>query len=124
MEHWIRLSVPFVVDGPSIDDHAFVVLDGLFELTEHSQIRDPDVYVDVGKRAVTLELLAGGPSELDAVRSGLAAMRTAIHAAGGTTHNWEDDFADLTNVEMFPTETPRAEWERTETTYSKVLMDA
>lgn len=121
MPKWIRLSVPFVVAGPAIDDHAFIVLDHLHDLDD---IVDPDVYIDLSESLVTLELITKGTSDLDAVRNGLAAMRTAIHTAGGTTHGWEDDFADVSDLTPFPIDAPTTEWEPTETKFTSVLIDA
>ena len=115
MNNWVQVRVPFIVDGPTIDDHAFTVLDELYELTG---IKDPDVFVDLGERRVTIELFSVGESLIDAVNTGIAAMRSAIHAAGGATHGWEDRFAGLHDPTLFPKDTPLTEWEATETTFS------
>ncbi len=122
MSLWVRLSVPFVVvGGQDLTEHAYQVLDHLYEL---DGILDPDVSLDTGEHLVTLELLCRGDDQFSAARAGVDAMRTAIHAAGGMTHGWEDAFADLSDLTLFPVGKTGTEWEPTQTTFTKVLVDA
>lgn len=50
---------------------------------------DPAVGADAEARIVEIELVAESVDLLDAIRDALADIRTAIHAAGGSTPDWE-----------------------------------
>lgn len=64
------------------------------------EVLDSAVSADRGKRAIEIEVTVQASSEHEAIAIGQAAIRSAIHAAGGDTPQWptHDDV-----VSMLPT---------------------
>lgn len=69
-------------DPDALADHLADVMDALMEL---DRITDPDVSATLTQGHVEVTLVLDAPDELAAVEVGVAAVRRAIHAAGGTT---------------------------------------
>lgn len=94
-----HLVVPFnvTIDGeqPTLEDLAFSVLDELMELDD---VTDQTLDINLATSVVTFEVLARGDTPGEAIDRGLAAIRTAIHAAGSHTHGWNEAFYTPTSA--------------------------
>lgn len=80
----------FVVSGDpgdDVDEHTDRFMDELLAL-EDENLTDSAVGVDLGTGLVEIEVTARGETFEDAMALADAAIRTAIHAAGGLTPNW------------------------------------
>jgi hypothetical protein len=73
--------------GEDVDAHTDRVMEALLAL-EDDNLTDSAVGVDLGTGLVEVEVTARGETFEDAVATADAAIRTAIHAAGGSTPNW------------------------------------
>ena len=84
----VKLTKGFIVSGAAdLDAHTDVVMDQLVAL-EDERISDADVSVDFSKDSVEISVVAHADSFDEAVEQADAAIRTAIHAAGGSTAGW------------------------------------
>ncbi len=68
-------------------------------------ISDADVGLDLGDGRLDVCMFVAATSNDEAVRLGIAAMRTAVHAAGGYTPEWERAL----NADAFTTRAGRAD---------------
>lgn len=83
-----------VTDRDMIDDSFFrAVADALFDL---DRIQDHDLSAE--GNLLTFGMSVSAPNEVDGLVVAMAAVRTALHAAGGSTPGWEDDIAMLRTV--------------------------
>jgi hypothetical protein len=75
-----------VLDDPaaSIEQHLDAVMDQLLEL----DLVDADISARLELGEVEITILVEAPSPEDAAKLGLSDIRTAVHAAGGSTPNW------------------------------------
>jgi len=81
----------FVVSGDPDDDvdgHTDRFMEELLAL-EDDKLTDSAVGVDLGTGLVEIEVTARGETFEEALSIADAAIRTAIHAAGGMTPNWQ-----------------------------------
>ena len=84
----VRLLKSFLVSGGSdLDSHTDAVMDELIKL-EGRNIMDADLSADLDRHIVELSVIASAESFDEAVSCADAAIRTAIHAAGGSTPKW------------------------------------
>lgn len=89
----VRLELTFHVEGPmdasGLADSARKVMEALLALEEcNSELSDAGVAMDANEMNVQVELAVTGGSEPECVERALAAVRTAIHAAGHGTPDW------------------------------------
>lgn len=86
----VHLEASFIVRSRSVErleSH----LDGVLEELEHLVgITDADYTAGLADGDVTISFdhAYDGDRLEEALSSGMACLRTAIHAAGGNTHNW------------------------------------
>jgi capsid portal protein len=87
---WLRLE--FNVTRTTTDDEFFEHVDEvtrqLLNLEKTCEITDSTVSADSGKNHVEIEILAFGADFAAAQDLANSSVRTAIHAAGGATHDW------------------------------------
>lgn len=86
----ISAHMEFTISGPPrdvLDEHTDRVMVELLAL-EDDKLSDSAVGVDLGTGTVEIEVIARGETFADAVDIADGAVRTAIHAAGGSTPNW------------------------------------
>lgn len=67
-----------------IESHLDEVLDELLRL----EAIDPSVDLDLTEHEVTLSVLVEKPNPIDATNAASVLIRTAIHAANGSTPDW------------------------------------
>ncbi|WP_194910257.1 hypothetical protein [Catenulispora rubra] len=90
----VHLALSFRVDGPEtaeeLEQSAGKVMEALLALEEcNSELSDAGVAMDADQMIVEVELRVSGSSEPECIERALAAMRTAIHAAGHGTPDWQ-----------------------------------
>ncbi|ACU77044.1 hypothetical protein Caci_8221 [Catenulispora acidiphila DSM 44928] len=90
----VQLGISFRVDGPEsaeeLAQSAGKVMEALLALEEcNSELSDAGVAMDADQMIVEVELKASGASEPESIERALAAVRTAIHAAGHGTPDWQ-----------------------------------
>lgn len=86
----IKLTRGFTVENsPDLDAHTDSVMEELLAL-EDDQLCDADISVDFGRSAVEISIVAIGPDFDEAVERADSAIRSAIHAAGGSTRAWKN----------------------------------
>jgi hypothetical protein len=84
----VRLLKGFLVSGGTdLDSHTDVVMEELLKL-ESEFVTDADVSVDLKECFVEVSVVATAKSFDEAVEIADSAIRTAIHAAGGSTPRW------------------------------------
>ena len=84
----VHLTRTFHVEGDAdLAAHVDVVFEHLLAL-EDARIRDADVSGSLTEGIVELSIYAIGESFDDAADHADAAIRSAIHAAGGSTPDW------------------------------------
>ncbi len=86
------LEVKLRVSGPldTIADHVDVVTQELAKLESCTpELLDFTVGLTVSERLVEIEMTVEADFAEDAPKVGLGCARTAIHAAGGSTPDWE-----------------------------------
>ena len=86
----VRLLKTFKVNtDEDLDAHTDLVAEELFKLEEgDDSLSDSDVSAAIGDGVVEIGVVAVAPTFDDAVATADAAIRTAIHAAGGSTPDW------------------------------------
>ena len=87
----ISVHREFAVSGgpdDNLDEHTDRVMEELLAI-EDDQLTDSAVGVDLGTGHVEIEVTARARTFEDALTVADGAMRTAIHAAGGATPNWQ-----------------------------------
>jgi hypothetical protein len=87
----IRLSLTFSVSGvDDLDAHTDAVLSALIDLeTANPLLADSDLEAVLSKSLVTVAILSTAETVDMAEQNALAAIRTAIHTAGGATPEWD-----------------------------------
>ncbi|MEZ0107347.1 hypothetical protein ABH920_001338 [Catenulispora sp. EB89] len=90
----MHLGLSFRVDGPGtaeeLEQSAGKVMEALLALEDcNSELSDAGVAMDADQMIVEVELRASGSSEPECIERALAAVRTAIHAAGHGTPDWQ-----------------------------------
>jgi hypothetical protein len=80
--------VEVVTTGSEDDLRTYVprVADALYDLHD---VIDPDMGGSFAKGTLDVSMILEADSLTDAVKRSLAAVRAAIHAAGGATPDWE-----------------------------------
>lgn len=86
----VRIIAPFRVRSSGhaatqLEEHVDTVASALFEMDD---VFDVSMGMDSSEGIVEFDVSAEGDSEGQAVDLALACIRTAIHAAGGHTHDW------------------------------------
>lgn len=85
----VQVTRRFYVEGADdFDAHTTAVMDELISL-EDEFTSDSDVFAELSTQTVTISIIVRGDDFDALVEAGDAAIRTAIHAAGGHTPNWE-----------------------------------
>jgi hypothetical protein len=95
----VKLTRTFSVSGNSdLDAHTDLVMDALVELEECSDaLEDADLSAVIAERTVTIAIVGSGATFDEAVAVADSAIRSAIHAAGGSTPVWEAPVFDPTS---------------------------
>lgn len=90
----IECVVDLVGHGPDLDAYVTAVMD---ELCELEGAIDPDVSAALvtGEVTVSVSVAADGDRGVDAAADALNMVRSALHAAGGTTAEFEWILRDL-----------------------------
>lgn len=86
----VAMRREFDVTSPTrdgLDEHTDVVMEQLLAL-EGADLEDSAVGVNLATGRVEIEVVAHGPNFEAAIDVGSSAIRTAIHAAGGSTPDW------------------------------------
>lgn len=85
----VKLNRAFVVTGAAdLDAHTDSVMEHLIAL-EDDALTDSDVAVDFSKNVVDVAVIARAQTFDVALENADSAIRTAIHAAGGSTPDWK-----------------------------------
>lgn len=89
----VPLGLTFRVDGPedgeALAQSAQTVMDALLELEGcNSELSDAGVAMDASEMTVEVEITASGGDAQESLERAMAAIRTAIHAAGYGTPDW------------------------------------
>lgn len=66
-----------------------MIADALYEV---EGVYDQDLSVDFGSGTVTFSMTVDAADEVRALRTAMTAARSALHAAGGGTPGWEDQY--------------------------------
>lgn len=83
-----RIEIPFAFD--EMAGHSAEHLNTIAaELMKLDRVSGGGVLFDNDRRHAALVIEIEGADHVDAMHRGLAAARTAIHAAGGATPGWE-----------------------------------
>jgi hypothetical protein len=87
----IRLSLTFSVSGVTdLDAHTDAVLNALMDLeTANPSLADSDLEAVLSKSLVTVAIVSTAETVDMAEQNALAAIRAAIHSAGGATPEWD-----------------------------------
>lgn len=86
---YVKLLKGFIVSGGAdLDDHTDAVMDELLKL-ENENICDSDVSADLEEHTVEISIVASAETFDEAASLADATIRTAIHAAGGSTPKWK-----------------------------------
>jgi hypothetical protein len=90
MKH-VRLTMTFTVtgnfDAEGLDVHTDLVMDELMKL-ESDIITDSDITASLADAIVSVTTVAAAESFEEATDIAQSTIRTAIHAAGGSTPQW------------------------------------
>lgn len=70
------------------EDHGSRLMTELLALERVGSVADSAVSLDLDNRRVEIEVIGLGPSFDEAAETADAAIRSAIHAAGGATPGW------------------------------------
>ena len=85
----VSLSMTFRVSNvDDLDAQTDSVMDHLVDL-EDSRLSDSSMDVVFSQKLVSISVLSKGKNLESALEYGSSAIRTAIHAAGGSTPNWK-----------------------------------
>jgi hypothetical protein len=98
------------LDGGDVSEHVGRVMSELVTLADcNDHVSDPAVGLDAATGHVEVELVVDATSAGAAADFGFDVIRTAIHAAGGSTPGWGDVSErtghieyDIENVELQP----------------------
>jgi hypothetical protein len=96
---YVKLTMNFTVRGGSdLDAHTDLVMDELLNLEEcDPNLHDADVSATLTDQQVSITIVALGDTFETAHDIAATAIRTAIHAAGGSTPSWEQPVFDPTS---------------------------
>tara|TARA_R110002051_G_scaffold1853_1_gene10132 strand:+ start:1843 stop:2178 length:336 start_codon:yes stop_codon:yes gene_type:complete len=91
MNFYMELEVQSVDVTPEKFDEVFdEIADALHECTG---IENADLAGNSATLILTFSMDVSGRDEIAAFTTGLSAVRTALHSAGGSTPGWEDHFS-------------------------------
>lgn len=93
----VRTAVP-----ETLFEHADAVMEELLQLENQDNIIDSAVSVDRGIREVTIEVVGCGSDGIDATMHAMSAIRSAIHAAGGATPDWQTGWDMIQQTSSVP----------------------
>lgn len=71
------------------------LVDAMHEL---SDVIDPDVGINMKARRLDFTMALDAQDEAEALQRALAAVRTAVHSANGSTPGWEKHFEAIQQV--------------------------
>lgn len=93
----VRLSMTFLVTGVvDLDAHTDAVMDQLLAIESvNDNLMDSDLDAVLSKNLVTVSLVAIASSFDQAEMDANSAIRSAIHAAGGSTPEWSYPKGDV-----------------------------
>ncbi|WIE71420.1 hypothetical protein [Curtobacterium sp. MCJR17_020] len=77
------------IAADQLEDDFTEIADALFEV---EGVIDPDLELDIAKRALTFTMILEATDEADAMTGAISAARTALHMAGKGTPGWEDHY--------------------------------
>jgi hypothetical protein len=92
------LEITCQVHGASRDtmeDLFEPLAEAVYDLTG---VIDPDLGADMARSRFDFTMAVDADSEVDALRAGLAAVRSALHAIGESTPGWENHFEAIQQV--------------------------
>lgn len=69
--------------------------DAVYDLAD---VIDADLGARIGAREFDFTMMLDAQDEPSALTAGLAAVRCAVHAVGGSTPGWEDHFAAIQSL--------------------------
>jgi len=73
-------------------------------LADCDGVMNADLAADTPSHVLTFEMDVAGGREAEALERGLVAVRTALHAAGGSTAEWEKHFRMLRQTVEVPSD--------------------
>jgi hypothetical protein len=86
----VRVLGEFIVEGASdLDAHTDAVMNELLAL-EGPTLSDSDISAKLSEKVVEISITSADLDFDSAVDRGRSAIRTAIHAAGGRTPDWNN----------------------------------
>lgn len=90
MSIMVSVETSLLIQGSNLHEVADAIMDHLVVLSEAdgSDVLDSAVDADGVMGSLTIEVTVQAPDMGSAVNVAMAAIRTAIHATGGTTENW------------------------------------
>lgn len=92
------LEITVQVSGLS-DDAVKALFDPLAEAVyDLADVVDADLGARIGDREFDFTMAVDADGAPDALTRGLAAVRCALHATGGSTADWEDHFATVQSL--------------------------
>lgn len=104
MEFIVELEGCIVISGDvAPETHASVVeehLDLVMEELLNLDAVDPAISLDTSDNSVVLSVAVTAPNPIEAVNTGSAQLRTAIHAAGGGTPDWPDVHSEAWGITL------------------------
>jgi len=91
-----ELSVQGIKMSPETFDEAFdAIADALYDC---QGIENADLAGDSSTQIATFSMDVEHDDEIEAFRIAIGAVRTALHASGGATPNWEQNFSMLRHM--------------------------
>lgn len=92
------LEITCLVRGVSRDE-AEKLFDALADAVyDLSDVIDADLGANLADARFDFSMAVDAETEVEALQQGLAAVRTAVHATGGSTPGWEDHFEAVQHV--------------------------
>lgn len=82
-------------NGQRVPDEEQVLeshLDAVMEELTRLEARDPAVDMDLSDNSVVMSIMVQAPNPVDAVSKASGFLRSAIHAAGGSTPDWPGQY--------------------------------
>jgi len=89
------LEITCQVHGIPAEEVYDNLADAVHDLTD---VKDQDLGANLAEGTFDFCLTVDASGEAEALGRGLAAVRTAVHAAGGSTPGWEQHFRRIKNV--------------------------
>ena len=92
-----RLTLESPSEATNLEAVADAVMETLLDLEQVDPLlSDSAIALDLSNKEIEISVSSESASIEDAVRHAMAAIRTAIHAAGGATPEWPDAHAPMT----------------------------